>query len=222
MTYGYARDSTDGQSVDAQVRESRARGPAGSSAKASGATAGAGFRSLLDAWADTTTPHRLLMLTFLGGLAEFERELIRRPHRRGPRARQRRGVHMGRPPKLTPRQKKEALPRTAPRRSDRAAKARAAGRVEVEEKAQRSSPIRINKERPRNLGVAFPLQLTPKAELGVAFALQLTPDAAIVHARLGFGKNILARLQIGNRGRAFLRRNRFSSSQSRRPSGAGC
>jgi DNA invertase Pin-like site-specific DNA recombinase len=38
---------------------------------------GAGFRSLKDAWADTTTPHERLMLTVLGGLAEFERELIR-------------------------------------------------------------------------------------------------------------------------------------------------
>src|SRR6266545_5753208 len=37
----------------------------------------AGFRSLKDAWADTTTPHGRLMLTVLGGLAEFERELIR-------------------------------------------------------------------------------------------------------------------------------------------------
>jgi DNA invertase Pin-like site-specific DNA recombinase len=41
------------------------------------AKAGAGFRSLADAWADTTTPHGRLMLTVLGGLAEFERELIR-------------------------------------------------------------------------------------------------------------------------------------------------
>jgi DNA invertase Pin-like site-specific DNA recombinase len=38
---------------------------------------GAGFRSLNDAWADTTTSHGRLMLTVLGGLAEFERELIR-------------------------------------------------------------------------------------------------------------------------------------------------
>jgi DNA invertase Pin-like site-specific DNA recombinase len=38
---------------------------------------GAGFRSLGDPWADTTTPHGRLMLTVLGGLAEFERELIR-------------------------------------------------------------------------------------------------------------------------------------------------
>ena len=34
------------------------------------------FRSLHDAWADTTA-HGRLMLTVLGGLAEFERELIR-------------------------------------------------------------------------------------------------------------------------------------------------
>jgi DNA invertase Pin-like site-specific DNA recombinase len=43
---------------------------------ASIADAGAAFRSLNDAWADTTTPHGRLMLTVLGGLAEFERSLI--------------------------------------------------------------------------------------------------------------------------------------------------
>jgi DNA invertase Pin-like site-specific DNA recombinase len=37
----------------------------------------ASFKSLNDTWADTTTPHGKLMLTVLGGLAEFERELIR-------------------------------------------------------------------------------------------------------------------------------------------------
>jgi DNA invertase Pin-like site-specific DNA recombinase len=37
----------------------------------------AGFRSLKDTWADTTTPHGQLMLTIQGGLAEFERTLIR-------------------------------------------------------------------------------------------------------------------------------------------------
>jgi DNA invertase Pin-like site-specific DNA recombinase len=42
----------------------------------------AAFRSLADTWADTTTPHGRLMLTVLGGLAEFEKELIRaRPTR---------------------------------------------------------------------------------------------------------------------------------------------
>ena len=38
--------------------------------------AGATFKSLGDGWADTTTPHGRLMLTVLGGLAEFERHLI--------------------------------------------------------------------------------------------------------------------------------------------------
>jgi DNA invertase Pin-like site-specific DNA recombinase len=40
------------------------------------AEAGASFKSLGDPWADTTTPHGRLMLTVLGGLAEFERHLI--------------------------------------------------------------------------------------------------------------------------------------------------
>ena len=43
----------------------------------------AGFRSLGDAWADTTTAHGRLMLTVLGGLAEFERDLIRNRTREG-------------------------------------------------------------------------------------------------------------------------------------------
>src|SRR6185437_11248593 len=38
--------------------------------------AGASFKSLGDPWADSTTPHGKLMLTVLGGLAEFERHLI--------------------------------------------------------------------------------------------------------------------------------------------------
>ena len=49
---------------------------------------GAGFKSLKDTWADTTTPHVRLMLTVLGGLAEFERELIRAPYRRRQEARE--------------------------------------------------------------------------------------------------------------------------------------
>jgi DNA invertase Pin-like site-specific DNA recombinase len=39
----------------------------------------AGFRSLGDAWDDTTTAHGRLMLTVVGGLAEFDRDLMR-PH----------------------------------------------------------------------------------------------------------------------------------------------
>jgi DNA invertase Pin-like site-specific DNA recombinase len=36
----------------------------------------AGFRSLGDAWADTTTAHWRLRVIVLGGLAEFERDII--------------------------------------------------------------------------------------------------------------------------------------------------
>jgi DNA invertase Pin-like site-specific DNA recombinase len=49
----------------------------------------AGFRSLADAWADTTTAPGRLMLTVLGGLAEFERELIASAPARAGRARRR-------------------------------------------------------------------------------------------------------------------------------------
>ena len=121
MKYGYARVSTDGQSVAAQVATLNAAGATkvfrevASGAKTDRAQLRkaiaalgardvlmvtrldrlarstrdllntlaaitdrkAGFRSLGDAWADTTTPHGRLMLTVLGGLAEFERDLIR-------------------------------------------------------------------------------------------------------------------------------------------------
>ncbi len=73
------------------------------------AKAGAGFRSLGDAWADTSTPHGRLMLPVVGGLAEFERELIRARTGEGRERAKARGVHMGRPPKLTAHQKREAL-----------------------------------------------------------------------------------------------------------------
>jgi DNA invertase Pin-like site-specific DNA recombinase len=47
----------------------------------------AGFKSLGDTWADTTTSHGRLMLTILGGLAEFERDLTNSgAHRRRPSA----------------------------------------------------------------------------------------------------------------------------------------
>lgn len=74
---------------------------------------GAGFTSLGDTWADTTTPHGRLMLTVLGGLAEFERELIRTRTSEGRARAKARGVHLGRRPKLTPHQKREALSRRA-------------------------------------------------------------------------------------------------------------
>ncbi len=73
--------------------------------------AGAGFKSLADTWADTTSPHGRLMLTVLGGLAEFERELIRARTGEGRRRAKARGVHMGRPSVLNADQRREALAR---------------------------------------------------------------------------------------------------------------
>ena len=71
----------------------------------------AGFRSLKDSWADTTTPHGRLMLTVLGGLAEFERELIRARTGEGRKRAKDRGVKFGRPSVLTAHQRQEALER---------------------------------------------------------------------------------------------------------------
>jgi DNA invertase Pin-like site-specific DNA recombinase len=68
------------------------------------------FRSIADAWADTTTPHGRLMLTVLGGLAEFERELIKARDEGRKRA-QARGIRFGHKPKLTAHQIQEALAR---------------------------------------------------------------------------------------------------------------
>src|SRR5262249_2385093 len=120
MIVGYARVSTDGQTLDAQQAALREAGATRVfSEKVSGAKtdrqqlakaiaalgpgdtlvvckldrlarstrdllntlaavgeAGASFKSLGDAWADTTTPAGKLMLTVLGGLAEYERHLI--------------------------------------------------------------------------------------------------------------------------------------------------
>jgi DNA invertase Pin-like site-specific DNA recombinase len=153
--YGYARVSTDGQTLAAQDAQLHAAGCAKVySEKVSGAQtdraelakllkrldegdalvvtrldrlarstrdllnildtvakAGAGFRSLADAWADTTTPHGRLMLTVLGGLAEFERELIRARTGEGRKRARARGVKFGRPPKLNAHQRKEAIAR---------------------------------------------------------------------------------------------------------------
>ena len=157
MVYGYARVSSDGQSVAAQVAQLTKAGAAkvfcetASSAQTDRAQlrkalaelgAGdvlmvthldrlarstrdllntlatitdrkAGFQSLGDAWADTTTVHGRLMVTVLGGLAEFECDLIRVRTGEGRKRAVARGVRMGRPPKLTPHQKKEALRRVA-------------------------------------------------------------------------------------------------------------
>ena len=77
------------------------------------AKAGAGFKSLGDAWADTTTAHGRLMLTVLGGLAEFERELIVARTSDGRARAKAKGVRFGRPPVLTLHQRQEAMDRLA-------------------------------------------------------------------------------------------------------------
>jgi DNA invertase Pin-like site-specific DNA recombinase len=71
----------------------------------------AGFKSLRDTWANTTTAHGRMMLTVLGGLAEFERELIRARTGEGRERAKARGVLLGRKPKLTIHQRREAIAR---------------------------------------------------------------------------------------------------------------
>ena len=61
------------------------------------------------------------MLTVLGGLAEFERELILARTGAGRDRAKAKGVRFGRPPSLTPHQRREAMERLAQgRRAGRA------------------------------------------------------------------------------------------------------
>src|ERR1700737_4638667 len=154
---GYARVSTYGQTLDAQLDQLRADGCAKLyREKASGAQAdrrellkllkniipgdvvtvtridrlarstfdlfaivkqivdaGGQFRSLAEPWADTGTSTGRLMIAVLGGLADVERDLIRTRTAEGRSRAQKRGQHMGRPPKLTDAQKAEARRRRA-------------------------------------------------------------------------------------------------------------
>src|ERR1700716_3823082 len=71
--------------------------------------AGAGFKSLSDVWADTTTAHGRLMLTVLGGLAEFERELILARTGDGRTRAKAKGVRFGRAPRLPAHQRQGAI-----------------------------------------------------------------------------------------------------------------
>ena len=70
---------------------------------------GAAFRSLADGWADTSTPHGKLMVTVLGGLAEFERSLIKARTDVGIKRAREAGISFGRPPKLNKYQQVEAM-----------------------------------------------------------------------------------------------------------------
>lgn len=69
-------------------------------------TQGAKLKALADPWADTTTPTGKLILTVLGGLAEFERSLIAERTAEGRARAKRAGKRLGRPPKLSPHQRK--------------------------------------------------------------------------------------------------------------------
>src|SRR6266542_6547295 len=75
--------------------------------------AGATFKSLSDPWADTTTPHGRLMVTVLGGLAAFERDLILARTGEGRARAKANGIKFGPKHKLTPHQRQEALARRA-------------------------------------------------------------------------------------------------------------
>jgi DNA invertase Pin-like site-specific DNA recombinase len=70
---------------------------------------GAGFRSLSEPWADTTTHAGKLMMTIFAGIAEFERELIHERTSAGRTAAKERGVRFGRPPKFNAEQQRLAL-----------------------------------------------------------------------------------------------------------------
>ena len=80
------------------------------------AAKGATFRSLGDTWADTTTAHGRLILIVLGGLAEFERELIRGRTGEGRARAVANGVKLGRKPTLTHHQRQEAKRRVKARK----------------------------------------------------------------------------------------------------------
>src|SRR5437016_12116061 len=71
------------------------------------------FRSLAEPWADTGTSTGRLMIAVLGGLAHVERDPLRTRTAEGRSRAQKRGQHMGRPPKLTAAQQTEARRRRA-------------------------------------------------------------------------------------------------------------
>ena len=57
-----------------------------------------GLQSIVEPWADTTSPAGRMVLTVFAGIAEFERSLIATRTEEGRRAAQARGVPFGRPP----------------------------------------------------------------------------------------------------------------------------
>jgi DNA invertase Pin-like site-specific DNA recombinase len=59
-----------------------------------------GFVSLGESWCDTTTDVGKLMLTIMGGIAQFERSLIRKRTEEGIERAKRKGTQFGRPNRL--------------------------------------------------------------------------------------------------------------------------
>jgi DNA invertase Pin-like site-specific DNA recombinase len=153
--YGYARVSTTGQALDAQVAQLEAAGCARIfQEKVSGAKSDrvelkkllrslregdivvvtrldrlarstldllrflaavsdkrAGFRSINEGWADTTTAFGRFLVVVLGGVAEFEREMILARTAEGRARAVAMGVRMGRRPKLDDEQRRKACER---------------------------------------------------------------------------------------------------------------
>ena len=72
-----------------------------------------GFVSLGEAWCDTTTDVGRLMLTIMGGIAEFERKLIRKRCEDGIERARRKGTKFGRPTALDPGQRRRIAERYA-------------------------------------------------------------------------------------------------------------
>jgi DNA invertase Pin-like site-specific DNA recombinase len=71
----------------------------------------AAFRSINEAWADTTTAFGRFLVVVLGGVAEFERELILARTAEGRRLAVARGVRLGRRPKLSEAERLDACRR---------------------------------------------------------------------------------------------------------------
>jgi DNA invertase Pin-like site-specific DNA recombinase len=72
-----------------------------------------GFLSLGESWCDTTTDVGRLMLTIMGGIAEFERGLIRKRCEEGIERAKAKGTQFGRPTSLDPGQKRKIAERYA-------------------------------------------------------------------------------------------------------------
>jgi DNA invertase Pin-like site-specific DNA recombinase len=72
-----------------------------------------GFVSLGEAWCDTTTDVGRLMLTIMGGVAEFERGLIRKRCEEGIERAKRKGTKFGRPSALDDSEKRMMAERYA-------------------------------------------------------------------------------------------------------------